>query len=91
MIVRLICDESERIVLSASKLIAAQIRDMTCDMSKYPTSDNIQAQDSISGVARLLGALVQSFGGGPLGPLPLNALQFQTKKAVHKRCSMQHK
>jgi hypothetical protein len=34
-----LCNESERILLSASKLIAAQIKDMTCDMSTHLTSD----------------------------------------------------
>lgn len=36
-----IVDESERLVASAGKLIAAQIREHKCDMSTYPLNNEI--------------------------------------------------
>lgn len=38
--------ESERLVRSAAKLIAAQIRDMEYDLSKYPAACDIHAEES---------------------------------------------
>jgi hypothetical protein len=53
-----IADESVRVVVAAAKLIKAQIREMVCDMDKYPTNTQF---DDVESAKKWVPTLLQAF------------------------------
>ena len=71
-------DEHARIVVSAAKLIACQIRDMTCDMNHYPSFSDLAESDAT--IPPLLKLFMQSLIKSELQQTSLAQCIMQTAR-----------